>query len=776
LENILIGSFSSQLSEDYNMDEYNNYDDYLVLYNGNAEVVGNFRALNFYKASDINIKEDVSLLSERMYTRKATKLLVMRYVGFDCRDTMLRIDGVDYKFKKGINRSINRRFIGYIAQQVESVVPEAVQIIDGILHVDYESLIPFLSESIKQNYNDIKHIQSDNQKIHLVLDAIYNSYIENNMHSANNSAEQTRKQTTPRPWSPTFKILSIVVSTILTLGVIAFVMVYTLNNTVYPANVTPTLHPRSQRDILEAFYHATNGKSWKRASNWLTNLSICEWQGVHCHGELEDVIELDLSGNNLTGTIPDVIAELPFLTTLAVMQNELTGIIPESIFRLPNLQALFLSSNNLNGTISPAVSCATQLEQISLYGNLISGELPPELGKLPRLRRLEMKRNRLQGSFSLLPSPSIQKIDLSSNFLSGQLPDLSVFTALTALDLSKNRLRGSFPLLPSSIQEINLSTNGLSGQLPDLSDHTALTILELSNNGFEGSISFSSPTIQEIDLSFNSLYGQLPDLSGFTALTALDISNNGFEGSFSLLPSVSIQEIDLSSNLLSGQLPDLSGFTALKVLHLSTNRLQGSLPLLPSVIQEIDLSSNLLSGQLPDLSGYTVLKVLDVSNNGFAGSFSLLPSLPLQKIDLSTNSLSGQLPDLSGFTALTALDLSKNFFEGTLPTLPQSLLVASFSENKFNGTLETFKLLREDKIAQLLVNGNYFAGDVSYVTDLHSLEQLDVSFNQLSQLSHTKQRLNVYVKCDATGNAFACPLPDWFMQLCKVNCTDGLHK
>lgn len=511
---------------------------------------------------------------------------------------MLRIDGVDYKFRRGIRADMNRRFIGYIAQQVESVVPEAVQLIDGILHVDYESLIPFLSESIKQNYNDIKHIQSDNQKIHLVLDDIYNRYIENNMHSENNSAEQTRKQTTSCPWSPTCKILSIVVSTILILGVIAFVMVNTLNNTVFPASVAPTSHPRGQREILEAFYQATNGKSWKRASNWLTNMSICEWQGVHCHGELEDVIELDLSGNYLTGTIPDVIAELPFLTTLAVMQNELTGSIPESIFRLPNLQALFLSSNKFNGTISPAISRATHLEQISLNGNLISGELPPELGKLPRLRRLEMKRNRLQGSFSLLPSPSIQKIDLSSNLLSGQLPDLSGFTALTALDLSKNRFRGSFPSLPSSMQEIDLSTNGLSEQLPDL----------------------------------------------------------------------------------------------------------------------------------------------------------------------------------SSFTELTALDLSKNFFEGTLPTLPQSLLVASFSDNKFNGTLETFKLLREEKIVQILVNGNYFAGDVSYVTDLHSLEQLDVSFNQLSQLSHTKQKLNDYVKCDATGNVFACPLPDWFMQLCKVNCTDWLVK
>jgi hypothetical protein len=43
----------------------------------------------------------------------------------------MKIDGVDYKFKKGVSHTTNKRFIGYIAQQVESVVPDAVQLIDG---------------------------------------------------------------------------------------------------------------------------------------------------------------------------------------------------------------------------------------------------------------------------------------------------------------------------------------------------------------------------------------------------------------------------------------------------------------------------------------------------------------------------------------------------------------------------------------------------------------------------------------------------------------------
>jgi hypothetical protein len=38
-----------------------------VLHFGNAEVVGNFRALNFYKASDRHIKQDI----ERIHAGKA---------------------------------------------------------------------------------------------------------------------------------------------------------------------------------------------------------------------------------------------------------------------------------------------------------------------------------------------------------------------------------------------------------------------------------------------------------------------------------------------------------------------------------------------------------------------------------------------------------------------------------------------------------------------------------------------------------------------------------
>ena len=57
-------TFEDSTGHDHDMLTTREHEQYMVLYNGNAEVIGNFRALNFYKASGINIKEEVRLLME----------------------------------------------------------------------------------------------------------------------------------------------------------------------------------------------------------------------------------------------------------------------------------------------------------------------------------------------------------------------------------------------------------------------------------------------------------------------------------------------------------------------------------------------------------------------------------------------------------------------------------------------------------------------------------------------------------------------------------------
>ena len=40
----------------------------------------------------------------------------------------------------------------------------------------------------------------------------------------------------------------------------------------------------TDRDVLVAFYHATNGDNWLRSGNWLTDAPIGRWYGVVTDG------------------------------------------------------------------------------------------------------------------------------------------------------------------------------------------------------------------------------------------------------------------------------------------------------------------------------------------------------------------------------------------------------------------------------------------------------------------------------------------------------------
>jgi hypothetical protein len=485
---------------------------YMVLYSGNAEVVGNFRALNFYKASDINIKEDVRLLSNDN----------------DCRDTLMRINGVDYKFKPGIHPNVNKRFVGYIAQQVESVVPEAVQLINGILHVDYESLIPFLSESIRQNFNDIKNIKADNEKIYQAIDSMYDAFIDKSP-SAVTPLIDKKKKKHGASTSLAMKLLIVSLAVAFTIAG-AFGLLYwqharvggQSNPEAIPVSplspeklpiqpLKPTLSISPDRYALQALYFATNGPEWENQDHWLTESSICTWYGITCSQFGEQVIVLVLTSNRLNGTIPESIGLLSQLRGLNMAYNNLHGTIPSSIYNITTLVHITLMFNNLVGTISPNVSNWSILNSLELSGNKLSGTIPRTIGEMTNLGKLGLINNKLEGTIPPFLPGELFSLDLTDNNLVGTVPDLRVLDNLYHVNLERNQLAGTLPSLPRGLRSINLSHNRFNGTLEALE-----------------SLNRTSTEPLRIDVSHNQLSGDISPLMQYPFLTSLDVSFNSF--------------------------------------------------------------------------------------------------------------------------------------------------------------------------------------------------------------------------------------------------------
>ncbi|XP_056158946.1 receptor-like protein EIX2 [Syzygium oleosum] len=88
------------------------------------------------------------------------------------------------------------------------------------------------------------------------------------------------------------------------------------------------------------------------------------------------VVNLDLSSNHLTGSIPEEFAYLAGLHGLNLSHNLLSGDMPIGIGNMRSLESLDLSDNHLSGTIPQGISALTFLGHLNLSQNNFSGQIP----------------------------------------------------------------------------------------------------------------------------------------------------------------------------------------------------------------------------------------------------------------------------------------------------------------------------------------------------------------------------------------------------------------
>lgn len=99
----------------------------------------------------------------------------------------------------------------------------------------------------------------------------------------------------------------------------------------------------------------------------------------------------------LSGTFPEGIENLPFLSVIVFSKGNLHGPLP-SLAKFKQLTVLGLVFNRFTGTIPHDWWTARSLENINIGHNLISGSISSKIGNLRDLKYIRFEHNRFRYS------------------------------------------------------------------------------------------------------------------------------------------------------------------------------------------------------------------------------------------------------------------------------------------------------------------------------------------------------------------------------------------
>eukprot|EP00928_Gymnodinium_smaydae_P003932 TRINITY_DN11386_c0_g1_i1.p1 TRINITY_DN11386_c0_g1~~TRINITY_DN11386_c0_g1_i1.p1 ORF type:complete len:415 (+),score=86.64 TRINITY_DN11386_c0_g1_i1:56-1300(+) len=211
---------------------------------------------------------------------------------------------------------------------------------------------------------------------------------------------------------------------------------------------------------LEKFYESTNGDNWRFNDNWMHGDPCFDfWYGITCdeHG---GVIYLELTDNNLEGTLPRQMNDLVSMLKLDLSStahvnfghanryiNRLRGAFP-SIKALRRIAEIEVSGNELTSlpdltdnantlrvlaaarnrirTLPRGLRKLAQLHTLELGHNAIVSPVSDDFGYLVNMRVLQLEYNQMQGQVSqdIVKMNKIEIFDVSHNpALAGEIPE-----------------------------------------------------------------------------------------------------------------------------------------------------------------------------------------------------------------------------------------------------------------------------------------------------------------------------------------------------------------
>ncbi|KAG4939558.1 hypothetical protein JHK86_045699 [Glycine max] len=418
---------------------------------------------------------------------------------------------------------------------------------------------------------------------------------------------------------------------------------------------------------------------------------------------------LGLASCKLGPSFPSWIQTQSHLQFLEISDAGIDDFVPDWFWnKLQSIYAMNMSYNNLKGTIPNLPIKLTMNYEISVFlnSNQLEGEIPTFLSQVSILDLSENKISDLNAFFcGKGATANMLILDLSSNQIMGKLPDCwEHHNSLKVLDLSNNRLSGKIPESMDTLVNLKslvLRNNSLIGELPlTLKNCTSLVTFDVSENLLSGPIpSWIGESLQQLkilSLRVNRFFGSVPvHLCYLRQIRLLDLSRNNLsEGIPTCLSNFTAmrERTVIRRKIVTGQRWTY-GVISSDVYDSNVLLMwkgQEYLYLNPEfLLKSIDLSSNDLTGEIPKEVRYLLeLVSLNLSRNRLSGE--ILPEIgnltSLEFLDLSRNHLSGEVPStLSKIDRLAVLDLSNNYLVGRIPWGRQ---LQTFSASTFEGNTD----------------------------------------------------------------------------------------
>ncbi|XP_062076447.1 receptor-like protein EIX2 [Humulus lupulus] len=477
-------------------------------------------------------------------------------------------------------------------------------------------------------------------------------------------------------------------------------------------------------------------------------------------GKLDYLGTLDISSNSLIGIISEVNLQYPKLETLDLSYNQDVRLkFNSSWVPLFQLTSITLSSCMSGPEFPSWLQTQTNIEHLDISNNSISGPIPSWFTNITsNLGYLNMSLNNLSSSLPNFPLSSYKRdtvVDLSFNQFQVSIPP-SLSINATRLLLSNNAFSEFRSFLCEAKEEskkaklIDLSHNYLSGNLPDCwESFQDLLILNLGYNMLSGHIpsSINMKNVATLQLRHNNFSGTLPSsLEDNTSLQVLDLTNNTLEGTIPpwIGEKHTLVFLSLRSNKFYGNIPlNLCRLTQIQILDLSLNDLSGAIP---SCIQNFTAMIQIMDDQEATIS--TLIKIPSITRRyerivkyyeniasitwkGKEHEYEEILGL-LRIIDLSSNKLNGEIPiEVTDLSQMVQLNLSRNNLSGRIPKNIGNMMrleVLDLSHNKLYGPIPT-GLAKVSSLSYLDLSDNQLSGRIPTGTQLQTFTTSIYSMN-----------------------------------------------